>query len=179
LRRIDVHGYRHINRNGKNVCINRRRWRSQIDEEDRPRRQEKYRRRRRWFKAEIRIVENQHRPFDVNNLFRRRRQHVVADDFEYRWWFESGRQICEPATRIVCMEAVRVTTQIRPVSGRRIDAPAAPPRYSFAAGGNDRAHASRHRIVGIGGEEVFIVLQSVTIESREIGIARVKITDWL
>jgi hypothetical protein len=87
---IDPHWHRHINRNGKNVFINRRRWRSQIDEVDRPRRQEKYRRRRRRFKSEIRIVENQYRPFDVNDFFRRRRRYIVADDVESRRRLKSG-----------------------------------------------------------------------------------------
>jgi hypothetical protein len=179
LRWIAPHGHRHINRNGKNVFINRRRWRSQIDEVDRPRRQEKYRRRRRRFKSEIRIVENQYRPINVNDLFRRRRQYIVADDFKSRRRLERGRQIGQPAPRIVGMETVGVTTQIRPVSGRRIDAPAAPPRDGLAAGCNNCSHASCHRIPGIDSEEVFIVLQIVAIESREIGIPRVEITDRL
>ena len=91
--RVDIDRHRHIGRNRKNVRINRRRWRSQINEVDRPRRQEKYRRRRRRFESEIRIVENQYRPFDVNDLFRRRRRYIVADDFESRRRFESSRQI--------------------------------------------------------------------------------------
>ncbi len=179
FRRVDPHRYRHIDRNGKNVRINRRRWRRQIDEVDRPRRQEKYRRRRRRFKSKIRIVENQYRPFDVNDLFRRRRRYIVADDFESRRRLESGRQICKPTPRIVGMEAAGVTTQIRPVSGWRIDAPTAPPRDGLAAGCNNCAHASRHRITGIGDEEVFIVLQIVAIESCEVGFPCVKITDRL
>jgi hypothetical protein len=176
---IDPHRHRHIDRNGKNVFVNRRRWRSQIDEVNRPRRQEKHRRRRRRFKSEIRIVENQHRPFDVNDFFRRRRRHIVADDIESRRRLESGRQIGEPAPRIVGMEAVGVATQIRPVSGWRIDASAAPPRDGLAAGCNDGSHAPCHRIPGIGDEEALVVLQIVAIESREIGLARVEIADRL
>ena len=176
---IDPHRHRHINRNGKNVFINRRRRRSQIDEIDRPRRQEKYRRRRRRFKSEIRIVENQYRPFDVNDFFRRRRQHIVADDFESRRRLERGRQICQPAPRIVGMETIGVTTQIRPVGGRRIDASAAPPRDGLAAGRNDGSHPSCHRIPGIRDEKVFVILQIVAIKSCEIGIPRVEITDRL
>jgi hypothetical protein len=177
--RVDPDRHRHINRNRKNIRINRRRWWRQIDEVDRPRRQEKYRGRRRRFKSEIRIVENQYRPFDVNEFFRRRRRYIVADDFESRRRLESGRQICKPAPRIVGMETVGVTTQIRPVSGGRIDAAAAPPCYGLAAGCNDGSHASCHRIPGIGGEEVFVVLQIVAIESCEVGIPRVEITDRL
>ena len=150
LRRIYVYGDRHINRNRKNVFIGRRRWRSQIDEEDRPRRQEKDWRRRRWFKSEIRIVENQDRPFDVNHLFRRRRRHIIVDDRKSRWRFESGRQICKPTPRIIGMGATGVTTQIRPVGGRRIDAPGATPGYGLAAGCNNCSHAPSHWIVGIG-----------------------------
>jgi len=179
LRWIDPHRDRHIDRNGKNVFINRRRRRPQIDEVDRTRRQEKYRRRRRRFKSEIRIVENQHRPFDVNDFFRRRRRHIVADDFESRRRLERGRQIGKPAPRIVGMETVGVTTQIRPVGGRRIDASAAPPRDGLAAGRNDGSHPSRHRIPGIGDEEAFVVLQIVAIESREIRIPGIEITDRL
>jgi hypothetical protein len=177
LRWIDVHGYRHINRNRKNVFIDRRRWRSQIDEEDRPRRQEKYRRRRWWFKSEIRIVKNQYWPFDVDHLFGRRRRYIVGDDVEARWRVESGRQICQPAPCIVGMGATGVTTQIRPVSGRRIDTAAASPRDRFAAGCNNCSHASCHRIVRISGEKVLIVLQIVAIESCEIGFLRAEITD--
>jgi hypothetical protein len=176
-RRIDPHRHRHIDRNGKNVFINRRRRRSQIDEVDRPRRQEKYRRWRRRFKSEIRIVENQHRPFDVNDFFRRRRRHIVADDIESRRRLESGGQIRQPAPRIVGMETVGVTTQIRPVSGRRIDAPAAPPRDGLAAGCYDGSHPACHRIPGIGDEEAFVVLQVVAIEGGEIGLPRVEIAD--
>jgi hypothetical protein len=174
---IAPHWHRHIDRYGKNIFINRRRWRGQIDEIDRLRRQEEYRRRRRRFKSEIRIVENQYRPFDVNDFFRRRRRYIVADDLKSRWRLESGRQIGKPAPRIVGMETVGVATQIRPVSGRRIDAPAAPPRNGLAAGCNDGSHASCHRIPGIGGEEIFVVLQIVAIESCKIGLPRVEITD--
>jgi hypothetical protein len=91
--RVDIDRHRHIGRNWKNVRINRRRWRSQIDEVDRPRRQEKYWRWRRRIKSKIRIVENQYRAFDVDDLFRRRWRDVVADDFESRRRLESGRQI--------------------------------------------------------------------------------------
>ena len=176
---IAPHWHRHINRNGKNVFIDRRRWRRQIDKIDRPRRQEKYRRRRRRFKSEIRIVENQYRPFDVNDLFRRRRQHIVADDFESRRRLERGRQIGKPAPRIVGVETIGVATQIRPVGGGRIDAPAAPPRDGLAAGRNDGSHPSCHRIPGIGNEEAFVVLQIVAIESCQVGLPHVEITDRL
>jgi hypothetical protein len=90
---VDIDRHRHIGRNRKDVLINRRWRRSQIDEVDRPRRQKKYRRRRGRFKSKIRIVENQYRPFDVNYLFRRRRRYIVTDDFESRRRLESGRQI--------------------------------------------------------------------------------------
>ena len=177
LRWIDPYRHRHIDRNRKNVFVNRRRRRSQIDEVDRLRRQEKYRRWRRRFKSEIRIVENQYRPLDVNDFFRRRRRDIVADDVKSRRRLQSGRQIGKPAARIVGMEATGVTTQIRPVSGGRIDASAAPPRDGLAAGCNDGSHAPRHRIPGVGDEEVFVVRQIIAIESREIGLARVEITD--
>ncbi len=118
-------------------------------------------------------------PFDVNHLFRRRRRHIMADDFESRRRFESGRQICKPAPRIVSVGAAGITTQIRPVSRRRIDAPTAPPRYGFAAGCNNCLHPSCHRIVRISTQEILIVLQIVAIQSCEIGIPRVKITDGL
>src|SRR4029077_13140469 len=95
--RVDIDGHRSIGRDWKNVGINRRRWRSQIDEVDRPRRQEKYRWRRRGLKSKIRIVENQYRTFDVNDLFRRRRRHVIADDFESRRRVESTRPTCNAA----------------------------------------------------------------------------------
>jgi hypothetical protein len=174
---IDPHWHRHINRNGKNVFINWRRRRRQIDEVDRARRQEKYRRRRRRFKSEIRIVENQYRPFDVNDFFRRRRRYIVADDFKSRRRLESGGQIGQPAPRIVGMETVGVTTQIRPVGGRRIDTPAAPPCDGLAASRNDGSHPSCHRIPGIGDEEAFVILQIVAIESREVGLPRIEIAD--
>jgi len=177
--RVDPDRHRRIDRNRKNIGIHRRWRRCQLHEVDRPRRQEKYRRRRWRLKSKIRIVENQHGPLDVNHLFRRRRRYVVADDFESRRRFEGGRQICKPAPRIVGMEATGVAAQIRPVSGRRIDAPAAPPGYGLAAGGNNRPHAPCHRIARIGDKEVFIVLQIVAIESREIGIPCVKITNGL
>lgn len=179
VRRVDIDGHRSIGRNRKNIRVNRRRWWRQIDEVDRPRRQEKYRGRRRRLESKIRIVENQYRTFYVNHLFRRRRRHVVADDFETRRRFESGRQIGKPPPRVVGMEAAGVTTQIRPVSGRRIDAPAAPPSHRLAAGCNNGSHPSRHRIIGISNKEVFIVLQIVAVEGCEIGIPGVKIPDRL
>ena len=110
FRRVDPDRDRNINRNGKNICVHRRWRRSQIHEVDRSWRQEKHRRRRRRLKSEIRIVENQHRSFDVNHLFRRRRRHIIADDFESRRRFESGCQICKPTPRIVSVGAARVTT---------------------------------------------------------------------
>ncbi len=177
--RVDINRHRSISRDRKNIGIDRRRWRSQIDEVDRPRRQEKYRRRRRRFKSKIRIVENQYRPFDINHLFRRRRRYIVTDDFESRRRLESGRQVCQPTPRIVGMEPTGVTTQIRPVSRRRIDIPTAPPRDRFAAGRDNCSHASRHRIIRIGDEEVFIVWQIVAIEGCEIGFPGVKIADRL
>ena len=173
--RVDIDGHRNVGRDRKNVRINGRRRRSQIDEVDRPRRQEKYRRWRRRLKSEIRIVENQYRTFDVNHLFQRWRRHVVADDFESRRRFESGRQICKPPPRIVGMEAAGVTAQIRPISRRRIDAPAASPRHRLAPGGNNGSHPSCHRIIGIGNQEAFIVLKIVAVEGCEIGIPGVQI----
>jgi hypothetical protein len=175
--RVDPDRHRRISRNGKNICIHRRWRRSQLHEVDRPRRQEKYRRWRWRLKSKIRIVENQYRPLDVNHLFRRRRRYVVADDFESRRRFESCRQICKATPRIIGMGAAGVAAQIGPVCRRRIDASTAPPRRCLAAGCNNCSHASCHRIVRIGGEEVLIVLQIVAIESREIGIPCVKITD--
>ena len=177
--RVDPDRYWNINRNRQNICIHRRWRRSQIHEVDRSRRQEKHRRRRRRLKSEIRIIENQYRPFDINHLFRRRRRNIIADDFESRRRFESGRQICKPTPCIVSVGAAGITTQIRPVSGRRIDAPTAPPRYSFAAGCNNCLHPSCHRIVRISTQEILIVLQIVAIQSCEIGLPRVKITDGL
>src|SRR5229473_700728 len=88
-------------------------------------------------------------------------------------------QICNPPPRIVSMRAAGVTTQIRPVSWRRIDAPTAPPRYGFAAGCNNCLHPSCHRVVRISTQEILIVLQIVAIQSCEIAIPRVKITDGL
>jgi hypothetical protein len=110
---VDIDRDRHIGRNWKDVLINRRRWRSQIDEVDRPRRQKKYRRRRRGLESKIRIVENQYRPFDVNHLFRwRRRRYIITDDFESRRRLESGRQIGQPTPRVVSVGAPGVTPQI-------------------------------------------------------------------
>ena len=177
--RVDIDRHRSINRHWENVRINRRRWRSQINEVDRPRRQEKYRRGRRRFESEIRIVENQYRPFDVNDLFRRRRRYIRADDFESRRRFESGRQIGQPAPRIVSVGAPGITPQVCPVSRRRIDAPAAPPRHGLAPGRNNCLHASCHRIVRISAQEILIVLQIVAVEGCEIGIPGVKIPDRL
>ena len=179
VRRVDIDRYRSINRNWKNVGIYRRWWRRQLHEVDRSRRQEKH---RRWWwrlKSKIRIVENQYRALDVDHLFRRRRRYVVADDFESRRRFEGCRQICKAAPRIVGMGAAGVAAQIGPVRRRRIDASAAPPRRRLAPRGNNRPHAPCHRIVRISDQEVFIVLQIVAIESSEIGIPGVKITDRL
>ncbi|PNE23927.1 hypothetical protein BHU16_09925 [Tannerella sp. oral taxon 808] len=75
------------------------------------------------------------------------------------------------------MEAAGVATQIRPVSGRRIDAPAAPPRDGLAPGCNNCAHPSRHRIIGIGNQEVLVILQIVAVEGCEVGIPGVEIPD--
>jgi hypothetical protein len=91
VRRVDIDRYRSVNRNRKNVGIYRRWWRRQLHEVDRSRRQEKYRRWRRWLKSKIRIIENQYRALDVDHLFRRRRRYVVADDFKSRRRFESSR----------------------------------------------------------------------------------------
>jgi len=110
--RVDIDRQGSIGRNWKNVRISRRRWRSQIDKENRSRRQEKHWRWRWWFKSEIRVVENQYRSVDVNHLFRRRRRYVVGDNFKSSGRLESGRQICKPASRVVGMKAVRVTAQI-------------------------------------------------------------------
>ena len=177
VRRVDIDRHRDIGRDRENIGIDRGRRRSQIDEVVRPRRQKKYRGRRRWFESKIRIVENQYRPLDIDHLFRRRRRYIIVDDRESRRRLESGRQIRQSAPRIVGMEATGVTPQIRPVSRRRIDIPTAPPRDRFAAGRDNGSHASRHRIARICGEEVFIVRQRVAIERCEIGFPGVKITD--
>jgi hypothetical protein len=83
------HRDRHVIRTRQDEGIGWGRWRRQVIEVDRTRRQEDDRRRRGRRKIEIRIVERQNRPLDIDHFIRRWRRHVVVDDRKSRRWLES------------------------------------------------------------------------------------------
>ena len=174
--RPDPCGHRRVIRHRQDVRIGRRRWRRRVDIIDRAARQVSHRRRWRRGKPEIGIGVHQHRTLDIDDLGRRRRRHVVPDVREPRRRLEIRRQRGKPATRIVGVSAARVTFQVRPVRWRRVYVARPAPGDSLAAGRHDRAHALRHRIVGIGVEEGLVVRQGVAIDGGEICFLRAKIT---
>ena len=79
-----------IVRHRKHERRDRRGRRPKIDKINRPWRQKDNRRRRWRSKSKIRIVEHQHRTFNVNNFLRRRRRNIVGNDYEPRRGFKSG-----------------------------------------------------------------------------------------
>jgi hypothetical protein len=86
----DPHRDRRVVWNRKHKRIDRRRRRRKIDKIHRPGRQKDDGRRRWRSKTEVRIVEYQHPPFNVNDLLRWRRRHIVGDHRKPRRWLESG-----------------------------------------------------------------------------------------
>jgi hypothetical protein len=170
FRRAHPHRHRPVIRDRKEKGIDRRRRRRQVDKIDRPRRQEEHRRRWRWFKPEIRIVEHQHRAVDIDDFVRRRRWHVVSNHGKLRRRLECRRKISEPAPRIVGMRAARVAPQIRPVGRWRVDAARAAPSDGLAARRDDGANAPRHRVVRVGIQEGLVVGQRVAVDRGQIGL---------
>ena len=106
---------------------------------DRRRRQENDRRRRGRRKVEVRIVEHQDGPFDIDDFLRRRRRHVIGDDGEAWRRIERRGQARKPAPRVGGMRAAWIALKVRPVGLRRVDVAAPPPGDRFAARGDDRA----------------------------------------
>src|SRR5262249_47307859 len=86
---------------------------------------------------------------------------------------ERGGKKSQTAVRIGRrVRPLRITPQIRPIGGRRVDNAGPPPRDRLAPGGNDGAHARSHEVVGIGGEEFRIAVQRVALQRRGIGFLR-------
>src|SRR5215468_9811871 len=79
--------------------------------------------------------------------------------------------------RICRLRALRITPQIRPIGGRRVDEATSPPRQCFASRGGNGAHPCGHRIVRIGGEEFRIAVQRVALQSRGVGFLRPQIAN--
>ena len=131
------------------------RWR-QHDEVRWRRRQEKDRWRRWRREIVIRIVKNKHRLTEIHHLVLGRRRHIIADCRKGRRRLECRGEIREAAMGVGDMRAARIAAQIRPIGLRRIYIPRVPPGDRFPARGDDGANPSRHRVVGIGGEEVEI-----------------------
>jgi hypothetical protein len=88
----------------------RRRW--QVNEINRRRRKEDDRRRWRRFKAELRIIEREERPLDIDDFIRRWWWQAVVNDGEGRWRLRRRRKICQTPPAIVAMGAARITLQI-------------------------------------------------------------------
>src|SRR5262249_3403755 len=141
----------------------------------RRRRQENNRRWRRRREREDWIVKDENRPPDVDDFFRRRRRQVIGDGRERRRRLGGGGKKRQAPGRIGGVGAPRVTPQIRPIGGRRVDDAGSPPRDRLAPGGDNGTHSCRHRIVGIGGEKIQVALQRVAFQRRDIGVLRAKI----
>ena len=135
-------------------------------------------RRRRWRgQSEIRIVEDQHRPIDVDHLLRGRWINLEGELRKGRWRFESSRQNNQPSARVGCMRAGRISPQIGPIGGGGISEPGSPPRDRLAPGGDNGVHPSGHRSIGIGGKKFLVALQGVAIQRGGIGFLHIKVAD--
>jgi hypothetical protein len=126
-------------------------WRWQVDKIRWRGRQEKYG--RRWWGNEsvIRIVENKHRPTEINHFLFRRRWKIIGNFSKGRRRFKLRREIREPTARVTRVWASRISTKVRPIRLRRVDDPRVSPGKRFAARSRDGANPSCHRIVRIRG----------------------------
>jgi len=70
-----------------------------------------------------------------------------------------------------------VASQIRPVGVRCVDETGVTPDNGLAPGRDDSVHPLGHWIIRIGGKEIKVTLQRVTVQRLEIGLLRVKFTD--
>ena len=73
---------------------------------------------------------------------------------------------------------VRIPSQVLRRGIRHVGNAGSPPSDGLASGGSDGSHPLRHRVIGIGGEEVQVALQRVALQGRDVGLVRVKIADW-
>src|SRR5262249_49278903 len=105
---------------------------------------------------------------------RRRRAKGKAGDARGR---AGGGKKGQPAVCIGGVRPLRITPQIRPIGGRRVDDAGPPPRDRLAPGGDDGAHACRHEVVGISGEEFRIAIQRVALQRRGVGFLRGEIAN--
>ena len=144
----------HVVRNRQNEKSKCRRWRCKNHKLWRRRHQEKYRRRRRRIKVIVRIVENQHRPTEINYFLFQRRRNIIGDDRERRRRLVCRGKISKAAMRIGDMRAARVPPKIRPVRLRRVDIPRPPPGNRFAARSHNGTNPFCHWFVGIGREKI-------------------------
>jgi hypothetical protein len=183
-RRCDIDRRAYPYRNGRIIGHRkherkyRRGWWREIYKIYWPRRQEDNWRRRRRSELEIGIVEDQHRPFNINHFLHWRWRHIICDDGKIRRWVKCRREICKPSSGIVRVSAAGVAPEIRPVRWRSIDIAGVTPRQRFATCCDDSANASRHRIVGISAKEGLVILKRVTIDCGEIGFLRAEIAKW-
>ncbi len=117
-RRRDVYRWiviswnRHENWNRQNEKPKCRRRRCQHDEFRRRRRQEIYRRGRRWGEPVVRIIEHKHRPTEINYLFFRRRRHIVSDGIKNWWRFKRCGEVGKATARIGHMRASRISPKV-------------------------------------------------------------------
>jgi hypothetical protein len=71
-----------------------------------------------------------------------------------------------------------IAAQIRPISRRRIDQARSSPGDGFAPGGDQGAHAPRHRIIGIGGEKLGVPVNGVALERDDVGVRGTELAEW-
>src|SRR4029453_15297241 len=122
-------------------------------------------------------IKDENRPPDVDDFLRRRRRQVIGDGRERRRRLEGGGKKGQTAVRIGRVRPLRITPQIRPIGGRRVDDAASPPRDRLAPCGNDGAHSRSHRIVGVDGDEFRIAVQRVALQRRGVGFLRGQIAN--
>src|SRR5262249_2512341 len=143
----------------------------------RRRREENDGRWRRRREREDRIVEDENRPPDVDDFFRRWRRQGIGDGRERRRRLEGGGKEGQRGGGVGRGRAPRVTPRDSPIGRRGVDDATSPPRDRLAPGGNDGAHSRSHRIVGIGGDEFRIAVQRVALQRRGIGFLRGQIAN--
>jgi len=88
--RTDPDGNGPVNRHRQHEKSHRRRWRCEYHKLRRWRREENDWRWWRRRERECRIVKDEHRPPDIDDLFRRRRRHVIGQGRELGGWIEGG-----------------------------------------------------------------------------------------
>src|SRR5262249_38347082 len=141
-RRANPNRNRRVDRNRQHEYGHGRGGRREHHEHGWRRRKEDDRRGWRWHEREHRIIEDENRPLDIDDLVGWWRRQVVFDHGELRRRLERRRQKSKTTVRVGRVRAIRISPQIGPIGSWRIDHAGTSPSDCLAPSGNDGARPS-------------------------------------